>query len=383
VPGLLIISSEFPPGPGGIGTHAYQVALQLHALGWELAVLSPQDYASETEIAIFNAAQPFPIHRARHLATPFGELARRGKMLLELVKNFQPDIVLATGERSVWLMALCARLRSFRWVAIGHGTEFGIPSRWQAALTRRAFGSANMVICVSDYTRQRMLSYGVQPRQETVIPNGADESRFARLPHDAVQAFKIAHQLENKRLLITVGNVTERKGQDTIIRALPSIIEQFPDTHYLIVGLPTKQGDYQALAHELKVDEHVHFLGRIPQEDIVGYLNASDIFVMTSRHTSSGDFEGYGIAVIEAALCGKPAVVANNSGLREAIIDGETGTGVPEDDPQAAANAIMLLLADDQKRLEMGEAAYHRAAVEQTWRQRALIYDETFRKLLL
>ena len=75
-------------------------------------------------------------------------------------------------------------------------------------------------------------------------------------------------------------------------------------------------------------------------------LNACDLFVMTSRNTADGDFEGYGIAVIEAALCGKPAVVSAGSGLGEAIVAGETGVLVREDDPPDTARAIAELLAD-------------------------------------
>ena len=69
----------------------------------------------------------------------------------------------------------------------------------------------------------------------------------------------------------------------------------------------------------------MHFLGRLESESLVKYVNACDLFMMTSRHTSTGDFEGYGIAVVEAAFCGKPAVVSRNSGLAEAIVDGGPG----------------------------------------------------------
>ncbi len=76
-------------------------------------------------------------------------------------------------------------------------------------------------------------------------------------------------------------------------------------------------------------------------------MSVADVFVMTSRHANDGDFEGYGIAVIEAALCGTPAVVSDNAGLVEAISPGTTGLTVPPDDPAATSNAILSLLGDD------------------------------------
>ena len=124
------------------------------------------------------------------------------------------------------------------------------------------------------------------------------------------------------------------------MRALPAIRETVPDVHYAIVGLPTLGDEIRRLAGELGVADRVHLLGRLDEARLVRLLNAADVFVMTSRHTQDGDFEGYGIAVIEAALCGIPAVVAGGSGLSEAVADGETGLCVAPEDPAATADAI-------------------------------------------
>jgi phosphatidylinositol alpha-1,6-mannosyltransferase len=100
---------------------------------------------------------------------------------------------------------------------------------------------------------------------------------------------------------------------------------------------------------------------------------------MTSQHTATGDFEGFGIAVVEAALCGKPAVVSGNSGLEEAVVDGETAFVVPQSDPVATAGALMSLLADEPLRIRFGKAARQRAMAEQTWAARAAAYDQLLR----
>jgi phosphatidylinositol alpha-1,6-mannosyltransferase len=92
-----------------------------------------------------------------------------------------------------------------------------------------------------------------------------------------------------------------------VIRALPHILKVAPKTHYLMAGLPTLKHELTELARKLGVAEHVHFLGRVDADSLVKYLNCCDVFVMTSRLTKDGDCEGFGIAVVEAALCGKPA----------------------------------------------------------------------------
>jgi phosphatidylinositol alpha-1,6-mannosyltransferase len=165
-----------------------------------------------------------------------------------------------------------------------------------------------------------------------------------------------------------------------VIRALPFVLERVPRTHYLIAGLPTKQLEYELLASDLGVAEHVHFLGRVGPEKLLRLLNACDVFVMTSRMTSTGDCEGYGIAVVEAALCGKPAVVSQGSGLSEAIVDGTTGLAVAQDDPVATAVAVVALLCDRDRCLDMGRAALRHALEEQTWDHRLGQYDSVLRE---
>ncbi|HRG10165.1 MAG TPA: glycosyltransferase family 4 protein, partial [Cyclobacteriaceae bacterium] len=101
---------------------------------------------------------------------------------------------------------------------------------------------------------------------------------------------------------------------------------------------------------------------------------------ISSRHSSDGDFEGFGISVIEAALCGVPAVVTRDSGLVEAIEEGITGVSVPPENAEALAQAIVELL-DDRTRIPMGVAAKKRAEESFTWEKVAGLYDRVLRKL--
>jgi phosphatidyl-myo-inositol dimannoside synthase len=379
---LLLFSSEFPPGPGGIGSHAFQIARNLFGLGCGVAVLSPQDYSTDKEVKSFNRAQPFTIVRLKPLSPPPLEALYRLSILRTWVKRWQPDILMVSGEKAVWLAAALARLSSYRWVAVGHGGEFGFLTPWGRYLTRQAFSAASGVICVSNYTRRRMLDMGVIPQSETVIPNGADSEVFHVMGKEQVDDFRRRLGLEQVPLLLTVGNVSERKGQDIVIRALPHILKSAPDVHYLIVGLPTWKEVLTKLARELGVANRVHFTGKVTLPTLVEAYNACDLYVMTSRHSQSGDFEGYGIAVVEAALCGKPAVVSSGSGLEEAIAAGQTGLTVPEDDPEATAEAINKLLVDPAYRKLLGQKARQRALQEQTWATRSRQYNQFLKDII-
>lgn len=375
---LLIISSEFPPGPGGIGTHASQLARHLCELGWQVAVVTPQDYVSNEEIAAFNTQQPYQIVRLKPIPGAPLEAIYRAITLLRAARILKPDTILATGDRALWIAAVVRQLYRVPLIAVGHGTEFGLRG-WQHRLNRWSINQTDHVVCVSEFTKHYMLSRGITPRQVTVIPNGADDSRFQTLGTEPIRSFR--QRWEGQYLLLTVGNVTERKGQQVVIRALPKVLATCPNTQYLIVGLPTLKNAYERLATELGVADHVHFLGRVDSNTLLAAYNACDIFLMTSVHTDSGDFEGYGIAAVEAAFCGKPSVVSGDSGLAEAVIDQHTGMVVPQNAPEQTAEAIITLLTNPEKRGAMGHAARERAFREQTWTRRIAEYHQLLMRL--
>ena len=376
---LLLLASELPPGPGGIGNHAYHLALELQRRGWAVTVVAPQDYAREEEIAAWSQRQPFEIVRLRRSTlTPTLRLFSWFWRILGLVLTRRPQLLLASGQRATWMAALIARLTGRRLVAVGHGTEFGARGRFARAANRFGYNHAALVITVSEYTRRALEEAGLTPAELRVIPNGADASLYQPLPPGEIEELRgqDAVVAPEHRLLLTVGRVDRRKGQDLVIRAMPQIVRELPDVHYLVVGLPDRAAELQQLARELGVEKNVFFLGRQPTSALVGYYNACDLFVLTSRHTDDGDFEGYGIAVVEAALCGKPALVAGDSGLAEAVLDGLTGLVVPPEDPEAIAAHVLRLLRDDALRRKLGKNALDRARAEMSWRRRGGEYHD-------
>jgi phosphatidylinositol alpha-1,6-mannosyltransferase len=374
---IVLLSSELPPGPGGIGTHAHEVARGLSACGWAVDMLAPQPYASEEEIIRFNDAEPYYVHRLNSGRGAVLEASRRWSRLKGVLESSRPTVALASGERMVWLAAAMGR-RMPPWVAVGHGSEFG-PRGVRRVLSRWAWSRAAAVVCVSNFTAKTMRSAGICPRKSVVIPNGADHLRFRPLDRCQVESARRRLGLGNGRVLLTVGNVTVRKGQDAVVQALPRILESVPDLHYVIAGLPTEREKVEAVARELDVTERVHVVGRVGDEEVVELMNLADLFVMTSRTTRDGDCEGFGIAVVEAALCGTPAVVSVGSGLTEAIIDGETGRAVPQDDVEAIERAVVDLMLNENLRSEMGRVAEKRARKEQSWERRVSEYDALLR----
>ena len=152
---------------------------------------------------------------------------------------------------------------------------------------------------------------------------------------------------EGKRVLLTVGRVVPRKGMDTIIRALPSLIETFPDLHYLLVGRGEYRATLEALAAELGVSDHVTFVGSVADGELVEHYRLCDLFVMPNRELPNHDTEGFGLVFLEANACGKPVIGGRAGGVVEAVRDGENGLLVNGDDVADVSRAIASVLGDE------------------------------------
>lgn len=377
-PRLLLLSSEFPPGPGGIGTHAFQLARHLTRLGWVVHVLSPQSYTSSAERDDFNKRQPFAVTPLPERDTGTGWWASRLRMIQKTVGTLRPSLLVATGHRALMTAAAIHAIYRLPWVAVGHGSEFLNRSAVNGLLTRGAIGSAAAVIAVSEYTAG-LIRAAAHPRRLIVIPNAADGERF-RTGLDAT-SLRRRWDIGDGPVLLTVGQVGERKAQDVVIRALPRILSAQPKATYVMAGLPRQQEAFAALAESVGVTQRVRFAGLVADEDLPVAYNLADLFVLVSRRTAGGDVEGYGIVVQEAALCGAPAVVSRECGLTEAIREGETGLSVPPDDPEATAAAVLALVGDEARRREMGRRA-REVALAATWSERINEYDRVLRSLL-
>lgn len=221
------------------------------------------------------------------------------------------------------LAALIARLKDAKLIVQTHGVEaWPRPSRLQ----RAALESADLVLCVSRYTRAAVLSWAtIAPERVLVLPNTVKE---AFTPGDG-STTRAALAVENRRVLLTVGRMDSRqryKGHDRVIAAIPYIVAQGHDVEYLVVGEGDDRARLEALARDVGVSERVRFLGAIGLQSLIEIYRMADLFVMPSTG------EGFGIAFLEAMASGTPALGLDFGGARDALADGELGTGIREAD---------------------------------------------------
>ncbi|MGC4996149.1 MULTISPECIES: glycosyltransferase family 4 protein [unclassified Streptomyces] len=364
----LIVTNDFPPRPGGIQAFLHNMALRLdpdrlvvYASTWKRG----REGAEAT--AAFDAEQPFTVVRDRTtmlLPTP-GATRRAAGLLRE------------HGCTSVWfgaaaplgLMAPALRQAGAeRLVATTHGHEAGwaqLPAARQ--LLRRIGGSTDTLTYLGEYTRSRIAS-ALTPEaagRMVQLPPGVDEKTFH--PGSGGDEVRARLGLTERPVVVCVSRLVPRKGQDTLIRAMPHILAAEPDAVLLVVGGGPYERDLRRLAAETGVADSVRFTGAVPWAELPAHYGAGDVFAMPCRTRRGGlDVEGLGIVYLEASATGLPVVAGDSGGAPDAVLDGETGWVVRGGEPAEAAERITALLADEGLRRRMGERG--RRWVEEKWR---------------
>jgi len=272
-----------------------------------------------------------------------------------------------------------SRLLRIPVVVFAHGEEVNRSLPGQRAKRRRritnylkqrmlwgAYRKAKRIIANSHFTASLLAEGGIAPDKVVVVHPGTDPEKFRPMPKDP----DLVRQLEigDGQVLLTLGRLTPRKGHDTIIGVLPTVLKKYPDTIYVIAGCGEYQDSLQKLATDCGVSEHVRFIGKAPDELLSALYNLADIFVMPNRCiATSGDIEGFGIVFLEAGCCEKPVIGGRSGGVPDAIADHESGVLVDGASVDEVAEAIVDLLGNPEQARILGQNGRERVLREFTW----------------
>jgi phosphatidylinositol alpha-1,6-mannosyltransferase len=374
---ILFYTNNFPPVLGGTETYSEEIARRLAAAGHDVTVAVERKAGWEA----CDARQPFRVERlaARTVPAPLYRMYLR-MALGKVMHRDAPDVVFLPRwfRHSATAAHLCAA-RGVPYCAACHGGEMGFdPSRLTRSRRRRirGFQDAARVLANSEHTRGLLERLGIPPGKIVTVYPGVDPAAFAR-DDGRVEALRARLGLAGRRVLLTVARLVRLKGVDTVLRALPRV----KDASLVIVGYGECEPDLRRLAAALGVGDRVHFAGAVPRESIADYYHLCDVFVLTSRAVpGSRKLESFGIAFVEAAICGKPVVGGNVGGVAEAVADRESGLLVDSEDPEAVADRVVALLADPARSRAMGEAGRARAEKLFTWEGTARAVEAVFRE---
>ncbi|WP_310992266.1 glycosyltransferase family 4 protein [Aequorivita marina] len=330
----LILTSEFPPQPGGIGNHAYHLAKGLQENGYEVKVMCDTRSASGTEEVNFDENLAFKLERIPRQQMLLFSYFNRIKTAFSLCRN--SEVVICSGKFSLWLGGLLSFFFNKKFIAVIHGSEVLLPNIALRKLTDLSLKRFDKIIAVSNYTKSLVAHLNL--KNTAVIPNGFEMQ---------VQKSKLFKD-EPVPVLITVGNITQRKGQHNVINALPVLLKQYPDLKYYIIGIPTEKAKLEKLALHLGVERAISFKGKVSEQEKLELLQQADVFVMLSETTKTGDVEGFGIAILEANALGVPAIGALGCGIEDAIKEGVSGKLISNKEPQQFEAALTEILDNYQ-----------------------------------
>lgn len=251
-----------------------------------------------------------------------------------------------------------------RLIANVYGRELW--GRWQWAY-RRLLSGADAVVSDCHFSRDFVVDdYGVKPERVRVIWDCVDLSRFRPQSRrtDLLEQFGIPSGA-GLRYLLTLGRMeqaTRYKGYDRMLDALETF-KGNPNVIGIFAGDGDDRERLQRRAHEMGLEHKAFFIGSVPEAMLPDVYNLGDMFALVSER-GHGKGEGVPLTPLEAAACGKPIVVGNEDGSREAVIDGENGRVISPRDPGAMRDAIATILLDDENRKRMGLAARARIEAE-------------------
>jgi len=373
---VLFVTNDFGPRAGGIETFIIGL-IQRRPFGQTIVYTSFQENSERYDADWLTNYGVRVIRDRSKILLPTPRVAFH---LRNIVKS--EGITTAAFGAAAPLGLLSASIKRAgvrRTVALTHGHEVWWAKVFPFNLLLRRIGSTvDVLTYLGEFTRNA-ISHGltVQAQQSMVkIAPGIDVDHF--LPTDA-SALRKSLGLTEKKVIVSVGRLVHRKGQDRLIEAMPEILKTVSNAHLLLVGEGPHRDHLQKLIQKHRLEGSVTLIGRIDYKDLPLYICVGDIFAMPSRSRLMGlEVEGLGIVYLEASACGLPVLAGNSGGAPDAVVQNETGLVVDGTNNKEIADAAIELLTKVDLSKKMSTAG--RKWIVENWRWE--IWSRSFEDLL-
>jgi phosphatidylinositol alpha-1,6-mannosyltransferase len=373
---ILFVTNDFGPRAGGIETFVIGL-IERRPYGQTIVYTSAQANSEQYDA---DWLRNYGVRVIRDRAKILLPTPRVASELKKIVRN--QGITTAAFGAAAPLGLLSAGLKRagvLRTVALTHGHEVWWAKVFPFNLLLRRIGSTvDVLTYLGEFTRKaisKSLNEKAQRSMVKIAP-GIDVDHF--IPNDAT-GLRNSLGLSDKKVIVSVGRLVHRKGQDYLIEAMPEILKSVPQAHLLLVGEGPYREHLEKLAKQHNLESSLTFIGRIQYKDLPMYICAGDIFAMPSRSRLMGlEVEGLGIVYLEASSCGLPVIAGSSGGAPDAVVQNKTGLVVNGTDTQQIASAAIELLTNVESSKKMG--AVGRQWIIDKWRWE--IWSKDFEDLL-
>lgn len=365
----LFIVNDFPPIVGGQSTYLYNLVRAFPAD--KVIVLAPyqkncEDFDMNQEFAIIRKHYLYRIPIIEKLLKIIIPLFHTRSILEKTeIKHIHCAHVLSTGVMGLILNKIFKQsyyVYTYSADIMEYQKFFLIKSVLVSVLK-----NATKVVAISEYNKIKLLELGVDEGKIIKIMPKIDFQKFCEpIDHTGLIA---NYKLQNKKILLSVNRLVERKGNDSVIKVLAKVKEKVADVVYLIVGSGEYENRLKELVDEYNLKNEVIFIPNASDKDVLGFYDLCDVFIMLSREMKAkGDAEGFGIVFLEANACKKPVIGGNSGGIPDAVVDGETGILVDPLDIDQISDVVVKMLSDKEYASKLGENGYSRARDDFDWR---------------
>ncbi|MFM2215434.1 MAG: hypothetical protein RJA88_803 [Actinomycetota bacterium] len=374
---ILCITNDFGPRAGGIETFVIGLIERLPKNSVIVYTSSQPDSAAFDRAWMDN----YGVRVIRDKSKVLLPTPRVASVVRKILRHESIGTVFFGAAAPLGLLSRgLRRAGAKRIIALTHGHEVWWAKVWPFSWAMRRIGSGvDNLTYLGDFTRtqiSRALTDSAASAMVKIAP-GIDTDHFA--PRADAKALRAELGLTEKKVIVSVGRLVHRKGQDTLVESMPQILSQIPDAHLLFIG----EGPYKEYlvkrAAELKVSDAITFIGRIQYAELPRYICVGDIFAMPSRSRLAGlEVEGLGIVYLEASACGLAVVGGKSGGAPDAVLEGETGFAVDGTSTNVVAEAVVTLFKNPERASQMG--ARGRQWIIDEWRWE--IWAKKFAQLL-
>ena len=335
---------------------------------------------------------PVP-HAARTPLREWREVRALARRLEAAIEEWDPDILHAHSPALNGLAAigvakrtglpLLYEIRAF-WedaaVGNGQGREGDLRYRVTRALESHVVQRADAIAVICEGLRSDLVARGVPADKVMVSPNGVDLHLFGDPPPpDRALAAELG--LENAEVVGFIGSFYDYEGLDDLIAAMPRLIAARPSAHLLLVGGGPMEADLRAQALASAVASRIHFVGRVPHDQVERYYSLTDILAYPRKSMRLTDLVTP-LKPLEAMAQRRLVAASNVGGHRELIEDGVTGTLFPPDDPAALADALARLFEDRPSWDHRRDVARAFVERDRNWSSNVSRYEPVYQKLL-
>ena len=376
-PKILCITNDFGPRAGGIETFIIGLIERLPKNS-VIVYTSSQVGFEDFDSAWLNN---FGVQVIRDPSKVLLPTLRVGRAVRKIAQENSITTVFFGAAAPLGLLSQgLKRIGVTRIIALTHGHEVWWSRVWPFSWAMHRIGEGtDHLTYLGGYTFSqisRALSEHARNSMVKIAP-GIDVNHFAPRP----ESFQLRTELglENKKVIVSVGRLVHRKGQDILVESLPAVLSEVPSAHLLFIGEGPHKQYLIKRAKKLGVLDNVTFIGRIQYEDLPRYICVGDIFAMPSRSRLAGlEVEGLGIVYLEASSCGLAVIGGRSGGAPDAVLEGETGFSVDGTSPEDVARAAIRLLSNEEFSRRMGERGRQWIIDEWRW----ALWSERFTKLI-